>query len=93
MARPADPQTVTGDRFKTTHMESNLRPGGKWLMHGIGIGGRPFTVQGVYREIQQPEVPRSCSRCDSLAARHSTLCRLSGTRARNTLLPHCIVTS
>lgn len=26
-------------RFKTTHMESDLRPGGKWLMSGIGVGG------------------------------------------------------
>ena len=43
-------------RFKTTHMESDLRPGGKWLMRGSGIGGRPFTVQGVYREIQRPTV-------------------------------------
>ena len=43
-------------RFKTTHMESDLRPEGKWLMRGIGVGGRPFTVQGVYREIQRPRV-------------------------------------
>jgi uncharacterized protein YndB with AHSA1/START domain len=46
----------TEGRFKTTHMESDLRPGGKWLMRGSGIGGRPFTVQGVYREIQRPKV-------------------------------------
>jgi uncharacterized protein YndB with AHSA1/START domain len=44
----------TEGRFKTTHMESDLRPGGRWLMRGIGIGGTPFTVQGVYREIQRP---------------------------------------
>lgn len=43
-------------RFKTTQMESDLRPGGKWVMRGTGIGGRPFTVQGVYREIQPPNV-------------------------------------
>ena len=43
-------------RFKTTHMESDLRPEGKWLMRGIGVGGRPFTVQGIYREIQRPRV-------------------------------------
>lgn len=43
-------------RFKTTHMESDLRPGGKWLMRGSGIGGKPFTLQGVYREIQRPNV-------------------------------------
>jgi uncharacterized protein YndB with AHSA1/START domain len=44
----------TEGRFKTTHMESDLRPGGQWLMRGIGVGGKPFTVQGVYREIQPP---------------------------------------
>ena len=43
-------------RFKTTQMESDLRPGGSWLMRGIGVGGRPFTIQGVYREIQRPRL-------------------------------------
>jgi uncharacterized protein YndB with AHSA1/START domain len=43
-------------RFKATHMESDLRPEGKWVMRGIGVGGVPFTVQGVYREIQRPRV-------------------------------------
>lgn len=43
-------------RFKTTHAESDLRPGGKWMMRGIGLGGRPFTVQGVYREIERPRL-------------------------------------
>jgi uncharacterized protein YndB with AHSA1/START domain len=43
-------------RFQTTHMESDLRPGGRWLMRGIGIGDRPFTVQGVYREIKRPHL-------------------------------------
>jgi uncharacterized protein YndB with AHSA1/START domain len=43
-------------RFKTTHMESDLRPGGKWLMSGIGVGGKPFTIQGVYREIRRPHL-------------------------------------
>jgi uncharacterized protein YndB with AHSA1/START domain len=46
----------TEGRFKTMHMESDLRPGGKWLMRGMGIGGRPFTVQGEYREVQRPNV-------------------------------------
>src|SRR5258705_12608693 len=27
-------------RFQTTHMESDLRLGGKWLMRGIGPGGK-----------------------------------------------------
>ncbi len=43
-------------RFKTTHVESDLRVGGKWLMSGIGVGGGPFTVQGVYREIRRPHL-------------------------------------
>jgi uncharacterized protein YndB with AHSA1/START domain len=46
----------TEGRFKTTHMESDLRPGGRWLMRGIGIGGKPFTVQGEYREITRPHL-------------------------------------
>jgi uncharacterized protein YndB with AHSA1/START domain len=46
----------TEGRFKTEHMESDLRPGGRWLMRGIGVGGRPFTIQGVYREIERPRL-------------------------------------
>ena len=30
-------------RFQTTHMESDLRPSGRWAMRGIGMGGRPFS--------------------------------------------------
>ena len=41
-------------RFQATHVDSDLRPGGKWLMRGIGVGGRPFTIQGVYRKIDRP---------------------------------------
>ena len=41
-------------RFKTTHMESELRPGGRWLMRGIGVGGKPFLLHGIYREIRRP---------------------------------------
>lgn len=43
-------------RFQTTHMESDLRPGGRWLMRGLGVGGRPFTVRGVYRRIERPSL-------------------------------------
>lgn len=43
-------------RFQATHMESDLRPGGKWAMRGNGMGGRPFTVSGVYREIDRPRL-------------------------------------
>jgi uncharacterized protein YndB with AHSA1/START domain len=43
-------------RFKATHMESDLRPGGKWAMSGIGMGGKPFTVYGVYQMIERPRL-------------------------------------
>lgn len=41
-------------RFQTRHMESDLRPGGKWSMSGIGVGGRPFVIKGEYIEISPP---------------------------------------
>jgi uncharacterized protein YndB with AHSA1/START domain len=41
-------------RFQTTHMESDLRPGGRWLMSGTGMGGKPFKVVGTYRTIERP---------------------------------------
>lgn len=43
-------------RFETKHMESDLRPGGRWLMSGVGVGGKPFTVSGVYRTVERPHV-------------------------------------
>jgi uncharacterized protein YndB with AHSA1/START domain len=43
-------------RFETTHMESDLRPGGRWLMSGIGMGGKPFRIVGVYRTIERPRL-------------------------------------
>jgi uncharacterized protein YndB with AHSA1/START domain len=43
-------------RFETKRMESDLRAGGHWLMSGIGMGGKPFEVRGVYRIIEPPRV-------------------------------------
>jgi len=43
-------------RFQTTHMESDLRPGGRWMMRGNGVGNRPFTVKGEYRQIAAPHL-------------------------------------
>ena len=43
-------------RFQTTHMESDLRPGGAWLMRGIGADGKHFTVRGEYRAIERPRL-------------------------------------
>ena len=42
-------------RFQTMNAESDLRPGGRWLMSGKGMG-RPFRVEGVYRIIERPHV-------------------------------------
>ena len=42
-------------RFETTAMESDLRPGGRWMMSGIGMD-KPFKVAGTYRTIERPRV-------------------------------------
>ncbi len=47
---------TAGGRFQTTRMESDLRPGGRWMMQGIGVGGKPFRVDGEYRHIERPRV-------------------------------------
>jgi uncharacterized protein YndB with AHSA1/START domain len=41
--------------YRGTHMESDLRPGGKWLTRGIAWG-KPFNVRGEYREIERPRL-------------------------------------
>ncbi|HUI97837.1 MAG TPA: SRPBCC domain-containing protein [Xanthobacteraceae bacterium] len=41
-------------RFQATHMESDLRPGGRWVTRGTAWGGRPFTVVGEYRVVEPP---------------------------------------
>lgn len=43
-------------RFQATHVESDLRPGGKWTMRGVGMGGKPFTVAGEYRKVERPRL-------------------------------------
>ena len=43
-------------RFETERMESDLRPGGRWTMSGVGMGGRAFEIRGVYRTIERPRV-------------------------------------
>jgi uncharacterized protein YndB with AHSA1/START domain len=43
-------------RFQTTEMESDLRLGGRWVMRGIGIGGKPFNLVGEYRNIERPRL-------------------------------------
>lgn len=41
-------------RFKLTGFDSDLRPGGKWIMRADAQGGRKVTIRGEYREIVQP---------------------------------------
>jgi uncharacterized protein YndB with AHSA1/START domain len=41
-------------RFQVREFESDLRPGGKWTMRGMGMGEKPFLVTGEYREIERP---------------------------------------
>ena len=50
-------------RFQTTHVESDLRPGGKWMMRGTGLGGRAFCVGGEYRSIERPRLASGVSGC------------------------------
>jgi len=42
--------------FQTKHMESDLRPGGRWMMHGLRVNGASFTITGEYREIVRPRL-------------------------------------
>ena len=42
-------------RFQVTHMESDLRPGGKWMMRGTAVD-HPFEVSGEYREVERPRL-------------------------------------
>jgi uncharacterized protein YndB with AHSA1/START domain len=42
--------------FQTTHVESDLRPGGKWAMRGLRANGESFTIAGVYQEIARPSL-------------------------------------
>ncbi len=41
-------------RFRTTTAQSDLRPGGRWSMQGIGMNDRPFTLRGEYRIVNRP---------------------------------------
>jgi uncharacterized protein YndB with AHSA1/START domain len=43
-------------QYRGTHMESDLRPGGKWMTRGIGRGEKSFTVGGEYRKIERPRL-------------------------------------
>jgi uncharacterized protein YndB with AHSA1/START domain len=42
-------------RFEAEDMESDLRPGGRWIMRGTtGLGGKPWNATGEYRTVERP---------------------------------------
>jgi uncharacterized protein YndB with AHSA1/START domain len=43
-------------RFTATHMKSDLRPGGQWIMRGTRGDGQPFSVRGEYRAVDPPRL-------------------------------------
>jgi len=43
-------------RFRTTHAESDLRPGGRWAMRGTKPDGGAFSVIGEYRAVERPKL-------------------------------------
>lgn len=43
-------------RFQAKQMESDLRPGGKWMMQGKGMAGKPFKVTGKYLQVEPPRL-------------------------------------
>ena len=47
---------TAGGRFRATHMQSDVRPGGRWMMRGIGVGDKPFCVDGEYRDVERPRL-------------------------------------
>ncbi|MBB5060353.1 uncharacterized protein YndB with AHSA1/START domain [Granulicella aggregans] len=50
---------VVKERFKTTDVEVDLRPGGKWMMRvegGCGPGTTSSIVHGEYRKIEPPHL-------------------------------------
>jgi uncharacterized protein YndB with AHSA1/START domain len=43
-------------RFEVTQMESDLRPGGAWMMRGLRGGAEEFSIRGEYRAVERPRV-------------------------------------
>jgi len=43
-------------KFQATEMESDLRPGGAWVMRGTGPGGSAFAMSGEYRLVDRPRL-------------------------------------
>jgi uncharacterized protein YndB with AHSA1/START domain len=62
-------------RFQLTHMESDLRPGGAYLMTGSGMGDKPFSIRGQYRIVDPPRVLEFSWTADWHAAAAPTIVR------------------
>lgn len=43
-------------KFEITRVESDLRPGGRWVMHGTGMGGKPLSIAGTYLTVERPHL-------------------------------------
>jgi uncharacterized protein YndB with AHSA1/START domain len=43
-------------KFQAVHVESDLRPGGRWKMRIMGCSGTQSTVTGQYRKIERPHL-------------------------------------
>jgi uncharacterized protein YndB with AHSA1/START domain len=55
-----DPQQLVAwwgddERYHTTHWETDLRVGGKWVSHGKGVDGSSFSVEGEYLQYDPPK--------------------------------------
>lgn len=46
---------TAGGRFKALDSQSDLRPGGAWMM-AFDSGGEPASIRGVYRRIDAPHL-------------------------------------
>ena len=42
--------------YRTTEIQADLRPGGHWRTSGFGADGKPFHVEGEYREVDPPRL-------------------------------------
>ena len=44
------------DTYRITEWKADLRVGGKWSSHGVGVDGKEFEVSGEYLEIDPPRL-------------------------------------
>jgi uncharacterized protein YndB with AHSA1/START domain len=60
-------------KFQAERVESDLRLGGAWKMTGVGMGGKPFTITGIFEEFDPPHVVAMTWLQDWQADAHPTL--------------------